>query len=69
MPSPHDEHSQLLQLLNRMDRKIDVILRLEGFEVGLLLDDQVDEAAVQVQIDKLKASADATRAAVAANKP
>ena len=69
MPSPHDEHGQLLQLLGRIDRKLDVILRLEGFEVGLLLDEQVDEAAVQAQINKLKASADTTNATVAANKP
>ncbi len=68
MPSPHDEHDELLAKLKRIEKKIDVILRLEGFEVGLLLDDQVDEAAVQVQIDKLKASGAALKAATDANK-
>lgn len=58
------------EMLRRINRKLDVILEMQGLtldEIDLILSD--DSAQVRGLIDKLKASSDALKAATAANQP
>lgn len=58
--------------LARIERKLDFVMRLQGLtvmEIAQLVEAEDDDAAIAALIDKLKASGDALKAAVAANQP
>ncbi len=58
--------------LQRIEKKLDLILRLQGVELGeieSIASAQMDEAAIQGLTAKLKASGDALAVSVSTNKP
>ncbi len=58
--------------LHRIEKKLDLILRLQGLELGeieAIASSQMDETAILALTAKLKKSGDALAAATAANKP
>jgi hypothetical protein len=58
--------------LQRIEKKLDLILRLQGVELGeieSIASAQMDEAAIQALTAKLKASGDALAVSVSTNKP
>lgn len=58
--------------LHRIEKKLDLILRLQGLELGEIEDiasSKMDESKIQALTAKLKKSGDALKAATLANQP